>query len=127
MPIASTVNTTQVEAVGPASAYPSAAPMNGAEQGDATTTASAPDSTAVSSGFFALHVASGEEGDQGTGKQPERHQDTGAECEAVVAHRCVVFAMRSEAEYLEREHRKHARHQIEKHAANKRKKDCRTE
>src|ERR1700676_1069916 len=60
MPIASTGNTIQVEAVGPASAYPSAAPMNGAEQGDAPTTASAPDSTSLSSGFFAFHVASDE-------------------------------------------------------------------
>src|ERR1700694_3369045 len=60
MPIASMVNTTQVEAVGPASAYPSAAPMNGAEQGDATTTARAPDSASLSSGFFAVQVASDE-------------------------------------------------------------------
>src|ERR1700736_650146 len=34
--------------------------MNGAEQGEATTTASAPDSTSLSSGFFAVQVASDE-------------------------------------------------------------------
>src|ERR1700726_2126873 len=72
MPIASTVNTTQVEVVGSASAYPSAAPMNGAEQGDATTTASAPVSTSLSSGFFAFHVASDEGTNCPTSNTPDR-------------------------------------------------------
>src|SRR5712671_999382 len=72
MPIANTVNTIQVEAVGPASPYPSAAPMNGAEQGDATTTASAPDSTSLSSGFFAFHVASDEGTNWRTSNTPDR-------------------------------------------------------
>src|SRR6202163_3811697 len=72
MPIASTVNTIQVDTVGPASAYPSAAPMNGAEQGDAITTASAPDSMSLSSGFFAFHVASDEGTNWRTSNTPDR-------------------------------------------------------
>src|SRR5438105_13595117 len=72
MPIANTVNTIHVEAVGPASAYPSAAPMNGAEQGDATTTASVPDSTSLSSGFFAFQVASDEGTNWRTSNTPHR-------------------------------------------------------
>src|SRR5437763_14690125 len=72
MPIANTVNTIQVEGVGPASAYPSAAPMNGAEQGDATTTASAPDSASLSSGFFAFHVASDDGKNWRTSNTPDR-------------------------------------------------------
>src|SRR5438270_13276509 len=71
MPVASTVNTIQVEAVGPASAYPSAAPMNGAEQGDATTTASVPDSTSLSSGSFAVQVASDEGTNWRTSNTPD--------------------------------------------------------
>src|ERR1700694_3791636 len=72
MPIASTVNTSQVEAVGPARASPSAAPMNGAEQGDAIAPASAPDSTSLSSGFFAFHVASDEGTNWRTSNTPDR-------------------------------------------------------
>src|SRR5271165_2768925 len=43
MPTPSAVNTVKVEAGVAVTAQPTAAPMNGAEQGEATTTASTPD------------------------------------------------------------------------------------
>src|SRR3979490_3283960 len=72
MPIASTVNTIHVDNIGPASAYPRAPPMKGAEQGEATTTASAPDSASLTSGFFAFHAASDEGTNWRTSNTPER-------------------------------------------------------
>src|SRR5450631_4746324 len=72
MPIASEVNTIHVESIGPASAYPSAAPINGAEHGDATTTASAPERASLSSGFFAFHVASDEGTNCRTSNTPDK-------------------------------------------------------
>src|SRR5437016_14314529 len=46
--------------------------MNGAEQGDATTTASAPDSASLSTGFFAFQVASDEGTNWRTSNTPDR-------------------------------------------------------
>ncbi len=46
--------------------------MNGAEHGDATTTASAPDSASLRSGFFAFHDATDEGTNWRTSKTPDR-------------------------------------------------------
>ena len=51
------MNTASVTHVDPASAKPSAAPMNGAVHGDATITASTPDANASSARFFAVQPA----------------------------------------------------------------------
>src|SRR5271156_5280652 len=54
MPAPSAVNTAKVDIGVAMSAQPMAAPMNGAEQGDATTTASTPDSASLTYALRAL-------------------------------------------------------------------------
>src|SRR5271170_1462570 len=54
MPAPSAVNTARVDTGVAVSAQPMAAPMNGAEQGDAMTTASTPDSASLTYALRAL-------------------------------------------------------------------------
>ncbi len=141
--------------------------MNGAEHGEATTTASTPDSASLTtassrSSRSATTAATGRisnspdrfsastknssaspaidrrrlqleapaellllprAGNEHGSEQPERHDDSGRECEPVLAHRRTIAALRREAQHLQRQHREHAGHQVQQHAADQRERD----
>ena len=135
--------------------------MNGAEHGEAMTTASTPDKASLTYGFFAFQPASDDGSNRrisnrpdrfsastknssarpatttgdcswkpqpscapaarsatSTGsEQPERNDDSRRECEPMLAHRRAIAAVRGETQNLQRQHREHAGHQIQQHAA----------
>ncbi len=72
MPMPSATNTTSITAVPPAIANPSAAPMNGAVQGDATTTARTPEPKASIVRLLLVHPATLDGASCPNSKTPER-------------------------------------------------------
>src|SRR5204863_3819896 len=72
MPMPSATKITSIVAADPASAKPSAAPMNGAVHGDATTTASTPEPNASRVRFFEVQLVTPEGASCVNSKTPDK-------------------------------------------------------